>query len=278
MSDRRTLANRTNASKSTGPQTAGGRAVASCNALRHGLRSNRLLLDGEDPEEFAELHAELVNALGPVGAIELSLAERVVIAIWRQRRLARAETATLALQRRDDEILDRLRSLHDWGERDDITEKCLEPFDAELTAWCQAVLDEVDALEDYTLDELEKAAPHAWAQLKGDADEDNETPEQYLSGSENGLSEFLADLCGWCRRQLDAADKRPQLLEFVRQLRDRGLVLPSAQLDVMSRYQTTLDNQLYKALRAYREAQEWRLKTLDHVGEAQAPADADTVT
>ena len=31
----------------------------------------------------------------------------------------------------------------------------------------------------------------------------------------------------------------------------------------MSRYQTTLDNQLYKALRALREAQEWRLRTLE---------------
>ena len=95
MSDRRMLANRTNASKSTGPQTADGKAVASRNALRHGLRSNQLLLDGEDPEEFAELKADLLEALAPVGAVELSLAERIVIAIWRQRRLARAEAAAL---------------------------------------------------------------------------------------------------------------------------------------------------------------------------------------
>jgi hypothetical protein len=85
MSDRRMLANRTNASKSTGPQSPAGKAVASRNALRHGLRSNQRLLDGEDPEEFAELQADLLEALAPVGAVELSLAERIVIAIWRQR-------------------------------------------------------------------------------------------------------------------------------------------------------------------------------------------------
>lgn len=275
MSDRRMLANRTNASKSTGPQTLEGKAVASRNALRHGLRSNQLLLDGEDPEEFAQLQADLLEALAPVGAVELSLAERIVIAIWRQRRLARAETAALSLERRDNEILDGLRRLHDYGERDEITATCLEPFDAELVTWCRAVLDEVDALEDFTLGELEKTAPHAWGQLKGEADEDSEMPEAYLSGSENGLADFLADLCSWCRRQLDAAEKRPRLLELVQQLRERGLVLPAVQLDVMARYQTTLDNQLYKALRTYREAQEWRLHTLEHVDGGQAGADTD---
>ena len=275
MSDRRTLANRINASKSTGPQTLEGKAVASRNALRHGLRSNQLLLDGEDPEEFAGLQADLLEALAPVGAVELSLAERIVIAIWRQRRLARAETAALSLERRDKEILDGLRRLHDYVERDKITAKCLEPFDAELVTWCRAVLDEVDTLEEYTLVELEKAAPRAWGQLKREADEDDETPDAYLSGSENGLAEFLADLCQWCRCQLDVAEKRPQLLDFVDKLRERGLVLPSAQLDVMARYQTTLDNQLYKALRAYREAQEWRLNTLEHVDGGQAHADTD---
>ena len=151
------LANRTNASKSTGPQTADGKAAASRNALRHGLRSNQLLLDGEDPEEFAELQADLLDALAPVGAVELSLAERIVIAIWRQRRLARAEAAALALERRDDALLEGLRGLHDYDERDEITETCLEPFDAELVEWCQAVLDEVEALNDYTLEELEKS-------------------------------------------------------------------------------------------------------------------------
>ena len=34
-------------------------------------------------------------------------------------------------------------------------------------------------------------------------------------------------------------------------------------LEVFSRYQTTLDNQLYKSLRALRDAQEWRLKTIE---------------
>jgi hypothetical protein len=46
----------------------------------------------------------------------------------------------------------------------------------------------------------------------------------------------------------------------------------------MARYQTTLDNQLYKALRAYREAQEWRFKTLEHVADGLADARAAEAT
>ena len=47
------------------------------------------------------------------------------------------------------------------------------------------------------------------------------------------------------------------------QLREQWLVLPWDQLETFTRYQTTLDNQLIKMLRAFREAQECRLKTLE---------------
>ncbi|MGD9671483.1 MAG: hypothetical protein AB7U75_20940 [Hyphomicrobiaceae bacterium] len=256
MSDRRMLANRTNAFKSTGPQTPEGKAAASRNALRHGLRSNQLLLGGEDPEEFGELQADLLEALAPVGAVELSLAERIVIAIWRQRRLERAETAAIAIKRRQSEIVEQLRRLHDYGERDDITDDSLEPYDEEQTEWCLAVMEEISLLTERSLKEVEKTAPLVWAQIQRDAEEEQVTPE-------DRLSRHLAELSSWCHREISRAKKRPQLLRLVEQLRERGLVLPLDQMEIMSRYQTTLDNQLYKALRAFREAQEWRFKTIE---------------
>jgi len=60
------------------------------------------------------------------------------------------------------------------------------------------------------------------------------------------------------------------VLAIAEQVRARRLVLPDEALEVFSRYQTTLDNQLYKALRALREAQEWRLKTLEASPGSQA--------
>ena len=54
-------------------------------------------------------------------------------------------------------------------------------------------------------------------------------------------------------------------------MRAKRLVLPNDTLEVFSRYQTTLDNQLFKTLKALRDAQEWRLQTLVPVPQAHAP-------
>ena len=50
------------------------------------------------------------------------------------------------------------------------------------------------------------------------------------------------------------------------------MVLPTDTLELLARYQTTLDNQFFKLLRGLREAQEWRLKTLE-----ASPAPASSV-
>ena len=89
--------NRRNAKKSTGPRSAAGKVVASRNALKHGLLSRHLIVEGESREEFSELLRLLSDEFQPVGLVEHALVERVGIAIWRQRRLVRAESAEVSL-------------------------------------------------------------------------------------------------------------------------------------------------------------------------------------
>ena len=72
----------------------------------------------------------------------------------------------------------------------------------------------------------------------------------------------------WCQKELREADARPPLLSIAELVRAKRVVLPPDALEIMARYQSTLDNQLYKALKALREAQEWRLKTLEAVAAA----------
>ena len=86
----------------------------------------------------------------------------------------------------------------------------------------------------------------------------------------------MAGVLNWCREQLLSAEARPKILALAEQVRAKRLVLPTDVLEVLARYQTTLDNQLYKALRALREAQEWRLMTLDQSSVPDA-ADIDEV-
>lgn len=54
------------------------------------------------------------------------------------------------------------------------------------------------------------------------------------------------------------------------------LSIPWGRFDLLNKYQTTLDNQLYKAMKALHDAQEWRFKTLtvDVVAIADDPAEA----
>jgi hypothetical protein len=94
------LANRLNSQKSTGPRSVEGKAASSMNALRHGARSQALVIPGEDPEAHATLAAAYRDEYRPEGPEEELLLDTIVRADWTQRRMARLEaevfTALLA--------------------------------------------------------------------------------------------------------------------------------------------------------------------------------------
>jgi hypothetical protein len=85
-------ANRRNALRSTGPRSDAGRAIASRNALKHGLTAEQVILFDESREAFEHFYADLIAALKPRGPIENQLAERIVINAWRLRRAYRIES------------------------------------------------------------------------------------------------------------------------------------------------------------------------------------------
>src|SRR5688572_26986208 len=85
--EKRVVANRANASKSTGPRTAAGKARSRFNALRHGLCARVILLPGEDREEFEEFAHDLIADLEPVGPVQEMLAARVAGMAWALTRL-----------------------------------------------------------------------------------------------------------------------------------------------------------------------------------------------
>ena len=92
-SERQKAANRANARHSTGPKTSEGIAAVRLNAVRHGLLTRDVVLPEEDADAFEDLFNQVRTYLSPVGPIEEFLADRVVNAMWRLRRLERAETA-----------------------------------------------------------------------------------------------------------------------------------------------------------------------------------------
>lgn len=95
LSEKQLLANRQNALRSTGPRSAEGKAIASQNALRHGLRAEHNVIPGEDAEEFESFRHLMLDDLTPAGALEFMLAERIVAGFWKLHRAGRVETALL---------------------------------------------------------------------------------------------------------------------------------------------------------------------------------------
>ena len=259
----RLAANRTNAAKSTGPVSADGKVAVSRNAMRHGILSSRLLLDDEAPEEFETLVEELSRSLQPVGMIEEALVDRIAVTIWRQRRLVSAEAASIALTREPKKIAVGVSNERGRGYGSEVTPDEFRQFDAERSSWCQSTLAEIEAMDTVDLECLVERAPLVHQQLQSDASDNQSSVESYIQQHKGGLTAYLAELTLWCREQLREAKARPQILALAEQVRQARLVLSGDALDVFARYQTTLDNQLYKSLRALREAQEWRLRTLD---------------
>jgi len=90
-----TKANRQNSQKSTGPKTDEGKAVASKNAVKHGLFAAEAVVKGENPAEYEAYHDQFLAELAPVGMVESLMAERVISLAWRLRRAERMQNQAI---------------------------------------------------------------------------------------------------------------------------------------------------------------------------------------
>src|SRR5690242_5638450 len=86
-SARKLAANRANAQKSTGPRTTEGKALACRNATSHGLFTDFCLMPGEDAQDYLAFRHGILASLHPTDPAQLLLADKVVSAQWRIKRL-----------------------------------------------------------------------------------------------------------------------------------------------------------------------------------------------
>jgi hypothetical protein len=91
-SARQIAANRSNATKSTGPKTEQGRMRSSMNNCQHALYSTKDLLPSECPIERQQLVDEITAAAKPVDGLQWLLTERIIKTAVRVRRGERAPT------------------------------------------------------------------------------------------------------------------------------------------------------------------------------------------
>jgi hypothetical protein len=95
ISEKQLAANRANATKSTGPTSASGKARSSQNALKHGLTAagRFLIVRVEDVHEFERLRTDLIHDYQPVNSQELYALDRIARAQWKMLRAAQLESS-----------------------------------------------------------------------------------------------------------------------------------------------------------------------------------------
>src|SRR3954454_16349547 len=120
-------ASRRNGARSKGPVTAKGKERASRNALKHGLTAlHHLVLEDEVPDAMDALIVTVAEETGAVTEIELRLARRLAIALWKGERAERIETALF-------DAAPKLRppqTSFQWEEADPLTTFDLKRFNA----------------------------------------------------------------------------------------------------------------------------------------------------
>jgi len=96
ISARKLAANRLNARRSTGPLTKEGKRRSSRNATTHGLFTDFCLIPGENAADYLTFRHGILTSLHPTDPAQLMLADKIVSAQWRLKRLRLAERSLYA--------------------------------------------------------------------------------------------------------------------------------------------------------------------------------------
>ena len=266
-------ANQANSKKSTGAKTEQGKQAVANNAVKHGIFSTRLIMSFESVEEYAELLDGLIDSLHPVGTVEQLLVEKVAVAMWRQLRLTRAESASIEMG----------RSVNKYTIRNQVQDIACDDYESLSTIdfmpeteaqknnvkWCKQVIKEfTDNLENGKLSDLEhiRQAPKIIEQLETETKQDDqESVQSYIDTLSGGLEAWVFELIEWCELELKKAESKSKQYKEISQALEIVQAKESAPIknDLIMRYQAALDGELYKALAALRKQQEWRLTSGD---------------
>jgi hypothetical protein len=270
-------------SQSTGPASEAGKERSSLNAVKHGLRSERPVLPGEDPAEWDTFRTEILADLNPGSTLEVELAERVALQLWRLRRAARyeaqvaadqCETARhsagldpghglrpdLAAEGQLNEAFNRLRQLKDDLFRAQAVLRTLR----ELLSWPEETPIEADVAAELLgllmppppLDE----APTTAGELREELDETFEAPLPELLALALRPAEekekHVVQLIGGCGERIIVLRKQLALEGAARQ--HDGRLLQRSALDRVVRYEAHVSRQLNQALQMLRQFKDER--------------------
>jgi hypothetical protein len=277
-----------------GPKTAQGKEIVRWNATRHGISSAAPVVPGlEKTDDWQEHRDGIIDNLSPVGHLEVTLAERVVLLSWRLHRVTRYETGAIAASQEtiEDDIHDHDRFLsvmkHKGFESthpEDIRfeakyykqvysalrrfpslgpDKILKGTDASSVVWSVLMEAKKASGEEIDVEALdlpgvpEDAAIEELPAMKvADVRGCVEAIAAHVSLDSDELLEAAIYEAG-CEARSAAHKKEEVEQEISRKVRER--ILPDEKtLEKISRYEAHLSRQLYHALHELENLQKYR--------------------
>ena len=267
-------ANRRNAKRSTGPTSIQGKNKVSQNAITHGIFAASPLLPNENTEEFKELCQGIADVYPPVDELAAGLMERIVLCLWRQKRLRVAEAAKLQISVTPEIVVEEINDLLKLPYTRRLNAEAIsDQQESDFNYW-EKVLNEFDGINikaaPSNLDKLSASCPQAYYQLKQEAARSGITNETFMKNPEKIIAS-LEKTKKYAEDFVSTQKIKHTAYQIAQQMKLAKLIPGGSNLEFLSKYQVQLDTDLYRAIDAYRKHSEWRAQTLEvEVSEGQA--------
>ncbi|MEI6704878.1 MAG: hypothetical protein WCL71_15300 [Deltaproteobacteria bacterium] len=199
------------------------------------------------------------------------LVEKIAVAIWKQRRIISAETATITLNRQEPQLFSSVNlALAKKYTRDELKPTDLEPVDSEHVLWSQSVLEEWENLvheedQEISLVELKEHAPERWQELQDEAQAAELSVEAYLKDGGMDCYDWFYEAKKSADLILTKSRLQPKVVELYQAASAELSILPDKPRASFERYQATLDNQLYRAIKELRLLQDRRISMIEAI-------------
>lgn len=268
---RQRKSNKRNAQHSTGP-TPSGQRNSRKNALKHGILSPQLFLSDENPADFDTLCSELAEALQPQDALQRTFVTKIAMDLWRQRRLDRAEAASIELERQQK----LLEAIPESNGDDPASQTPQRPFDVQSfkkmypsAAFDKEFMEEFPKLlprrAELTAEDVTELAPGIMLRyILASAIDNPATTQDILQDPMTFLQELPSDFLenkqlpfwDWAIKELVKIQKRYAEPEIPQEELIKMANSAPIHNTLISRYQTMLNNQLNKDLKTYDQLQQ----------------------
>jgi hypothetical protein len=259
-------ANRQNAKRSTGPTSKEGKLKVSKNAITHGIFAASPLLPNENAEEFKNLSLSIAEIYPPVDGIAAGLVERIILAIWRQKRLRIAEAAKLQISMTPEILAEDISDLLRLHFPRRISAQAISQEQEDIYNYWTKVLGEFDRLNievaPSNLAQVSASLPNVYQQLKQEALKSVTSYETFMKSPDKVIASLEA-----IKKKAGEIVANNEInhtaYNIAQQMRLAKLIPEGRNLDFLCRYQVQLDTDLYRAIEAYRKHMAWRAENLE---------------